>query len=598
MMVVLKASVMATVALMACLFMATAPAQGDPFFSGTTSLGTARWGPGAAALPDGRVLVVGGRDGATNETSTTEVFSPATGTWAAAASMGIPRYAAATVPLPDGRILVAGGRINAGQATDTAEIYNPATGTWSATGTMTQARYNAGAAPLSDGRILIAGGYSGTPSSSYLSSSEIYDPAAGTFSAGSSLAGPRSGIAAAPLPDGKVLVAGGSDNFGAVNTVELYNPATGNFDSATSLPAGRNGAGAAVLGDGTVLIAGGALPLAPSATTLIYEPVTGAFTAGPNMGSARSLPGMAPLPGGRVIAIGGNSGLATLSSAEIYNTDPTPVSGGQSFGTVFIGQTRTSVIEISNRGSQTLTISGALVVSGANSADFSLVPGGSCAGASLSYSESCDITVAFTPGAPGARSASLTIPSNAPAGILVSLTGSGELGVTGATGSTGPTGNTGATGLTGPTGPTGSTGPSGPSGPSGPTGATGPKGPAGPDSPAPGASIPRVRKAAGPVRMRPGGRVLLARVTCPGRPCRVSSFTARLRLGGRSVKLRTAPVGPIAAGKTRRVVATVPKRFRVRVRRAEPPALAVFGVTAVSEGKGRVQRQNMTVRVR
>ena len=239
---------LATVAGLAAL----APvAQAASYFSPTTSMGTARWGPGAAPLPDGRVLVTGGRDGGTNETNTTEIYNPATLTWTAAAPMSIPRYGATTIPLPNGKILVAGGRINAGQATNTAEIYDPASGTWSATGSMVEARYNSGTAPLPDGRILIAGGFSGSPSFNYLSSTEIYDPATGTFSSGSPMSGVRSGIAAAPLPNGKVLLAGGANTSGAVSTAEIYDSSTGQFTSSTSLPAGRNGARAALLPDGS-----------------------------------------------------------------------------------------------------------------------------------------------------------------------------------------------------------------------------------------------------------------------------------------------------------------------------------------------------------
>jgi hypothetical protein len=584
-------TLMALVTLAAGLLTIAGTAQAASYFSPTTSMGTARWGPGAAPLPDGRVLVVGGRDGATNETNTTEIFNPATLTWTAAAPMSIPRYGAATVPLPDGRILVAGGRIDAGNGTATAEIYNPATGTWSATGSMVAARYNSGAAPLPDGRILIAGGFSGSPSFQYMSSTEIYDPATGTFTAGNPMAGVRSGIAAAPLPDGNVLLAGGANNSGAVTTVETYDPATGLFSAAPSLPAGRNGARAALLAGGKVLIAGGALPLSPSATTLIFDPVAGTYTAGPGLSVARSLPGVSELPGGRVLVTGGSSSIATLSSAEIFNSEPDPVADGGSFGVVFVGRQESADIEITNLGSQTLTISGPPSLSGPDAGLFEVL-GDTCSGASLPFGASCWVSVNFNASSIGSKSAVLSFGSNAPGGTEVELTGEGIVGLVGPTG---PIGSTGATGPTGETGPSGPTGLTGTSGPTGPTGATGPKGP---DRPAPGASIPRIRKAGGPVRMSAKGSLTLATVTCPQVACRVTKFAAKVRLAGRDVKLRTTLPARIPAGKSRNLVATVPAAARGAIRRARPLATALFGVTAVAETKGRVQRPEMKVRVK
>ena len=586
-----------TIAVVGGLLTLAGPAAAASYFSSATSMGTARWAPGAAPLPDGRVLVVGGRDGATNETNTTEIYNPSTATWTPATPMSIPRYGPSVEPLPDGRILVAGGRINAGVGTDAAEIYDPATGTWSATGSMAQTRYNSGSAPLPDGRILISGGFSGTPSSQYLSSSEIYNPATGTFAAANPLSGPRSGIAAAPLPDGRVLMAGGASNSGAQATAEIYDPATGDFSLAASLPAARNGGKASLLADGRVLIVGGAMPLSPNASTTIYDPVTDSYTGGPNMGTARSLPGLVSLPGGRKFVVGGNTSFGTTGTAEFFNSAPNPTADGGSFGTVLLGRDRSADIEVSNLGSQTLVISGMPELIGPEAADFEVLAE-DCSGVMLAFGQSCNLTVRFAPSAPGARTASVLLESNASEPLIIELSGEGFTGTTGATGPTGATGETGETGPTGPSGPTGATGPTGLTGATGPTGNTGPTGPKGPNRPAPGASIPQIRKTPGPVRMSAGGRLTLATVTCPRVSCRVTGFSARVKIGKRSVKLRTTLPGRIAAGKSRRLLATVPAPARVGIRRARGSAQAFFGITAVAETRGRVQRPQMKVRIR
>ncbi len=71
-----------------------------------------------------------------------------------------------------------------------------------------------------------------------------------------------------------------------------------------------------------------------------------------------------------------------------------------------------------------------------------------------------------------------------------------------------------------------------------------------------------------------------------------------MKPGGRSIKLKTRLPGPIPAGKSRKLFAAVPASARPAIRKAKPLSMAVFGVTAVSDTKGRVQRPQMKVRVR
>jgi hypothetical protein len=173
-------------------------------------MGTPRLRPIAAALPDGRVLVAGGRNGP-DYLASAEVFNPATGTFSAAGigSMGTEREAAVAAPLPDGRVLVAGG--SSGGPLSSAEAFDPATNGFSSAGvgSMVRKRDHGVAAPLPDGRVLIAGGYG----NGYESSGEVFDPVTGSFSSAGigPMAVARFDAAAAPLGDGRVLVAGGRD---------------------------------------------------------------------------------------------------------------------------------------------------------------------------------------------------------------------------------------------------------------------------------------------------------------------------------------------------------------------------------------------------
>jgi Kelch motif/Galactose oxidase, central domain len=305
-------------------------------FTPTGSLGTARSGASGALLPDGRVLIAGGYFNFTPGLSSAEVFDPAAGSFSSAGigSMDAARLAAAAARLPDGRVLIAGG-LNDNSYFANALIFDPATNSFSVVGSpgivpiglMSTPRFDDVAAPLPDGRVLIAGGSPDGISSDVLASAEVFNPATQTFSSAGigSMSTPRAGAVAAPLPDGRVLIAGGY--HGATNALpsaEVFDPATNSF-SATgigSMTTSREGGVAAPLPDGRVLIAGG-LDNAEAflSSAEVFNPATNSFSSlgiG-SMSTPRLHAAAAPLPDGRVLVAGGYNGSAgALSSAEIY----------------------------------------------------------------------------------------------------------------------------------------------------------------------------------------------------------------------------------------------------------------------------------------
>ena len=86
---------------------------------------------------------------------------------------------------------------------------------------MNAERYFATAVLLPNGKLLIAGGRN----VSFLSSTDLYDPATNTFAASTpSMNIARAYAAAALLPNGKVLIAGGLDSPNILSSTELYTP--------------------------------------------------------------------------------------------------------------------------------------------------------------------------------------------------------------------------------------------------------------------------------------------------------------------------------------------------------------------------------------
>jgi hypothetical protein len=190
------------------------PATGT--WSATGSMNAARASQTATLLPNGKVLVAGGCIGRRCGTSvaSAEIYDPASGTWTMTGSMATARSAQVAALLPNGRVLVAGGRGAGG----TAEVYDPASGTWSATGSMATARSWATATLLGSGLVLVAGGQTD------ISAAELYNSATGTWRATGSMTTGRYEHTATLLQDGRVLVAGGATSSGATASAEVYTP--------------------------------------------------------------------------------------------------------------------------------------------------------------------------------------------------------------------------------------------------------------------------------------------------------------------------------------------------------------------------------------
>src|SRR5207249_2489583 len=112
-------------------------------------------------------------------------------------------------------------------ATNSAELYDPATGGWTATGAMNSSRSDHTATLLADGKVLVTGGYaSDDGTTNTISSAELYDEATGTWTTTGPLNTQRAHHAGILLPNGKVLVAGGSGTTNVISSAELYDPAT------------------------------------------------------------------------------------------------------------------------------------------------------------------------------------------------------------------------------------------------------------------------------------------------------------------------------------------------------------------------------------
>ena len=184
---------------------------GSSIASKSGALRSARTSHTATLLPDGRVLIIGGRahpgggetgwidndgrsvlqaqGGSLSRLASAELWDPATGLFSPAGELARGRIGHSATQLPDGRVLVLGGQGLIDVEGDRgfadhpgAELWDPATGTFSAAPAMAEARSDHSATLLADGRVLVVGG-GGPGPGQFLRTTEIYDPA-GTLTEG------------------------------------------------------------------------------------------------------------------------------------------------------------------------------------------------------------------------------------------------------------------------------------------------------------------------------------------------------------------------------------------------------------------------------
>ena len=175
------------------------------------------------------------------------------------------RHTHEAILLNDFRVLITGGYTIGLSITDSAEIFNPSAGTFTEqANTMNEARAGHTMTKLADGRIFICGGYTpGAPGQvATTATAEIYNPSTGAFTPVGSMGTERADHAAVRLPNGTVLVTGGSRLVGSfledLATAEVFDPSTGTFAPHPSpLIHTRATHGMIEAGNGTYVLGGG-----------------------------------------------------------------------------------------------------------------------------------------------------------------------------------------------------------------------------------------------------------------------------------------------------------------------------------------------------
>ncbi|WP_199738349.1 kelch-like protein [Corallococcus sp. CA054B] len=290
-----------------------------------------RTGHTATALRDGRVLVVGGSStgdlSAVSPTNTTELYTVSSNSWSPGGNLRTARMDHTATLLPDGKVLVAGGRGPTGGALDSAEIYDVGANQWTVVGPLPSgARAGHAAVLLPSGKVLVAGG--GFSGDDGLNTAELFDPVSQSWTKARDLNINRNMLTLTLLDGGVALAIGGFNYDRAETTAEVYDsnlPDGGWRLLSQRMGRGRNGHASTLLPSGQVLVTG-SLEGSPG-TVLpsvdLFEPGSASWTPQANMGEARFLHTATALPSGEVLVTGG---YATpyekpRASAEILRRD-------------------------------------------------------------------------------------------------------------------------------------------------------------------------------------------------------------------------------------------------------------------------------------
>ncbi len=322
------------------------PQLWDPVTNSATSVtqvGYDLFCTGHSFLPSGELFVTGGDNGSGFGITNASIYDPATGTWTKTADMNGGRWYPTNTALANGDVLVVSGQNETG-------AYNTLPGVWQlATGTWRELDQCAVAQPLYPRMFLAPNGQvayvAPVAVSQYLDTSGT-----GTWTTlATEVYGSNRDYGNAVMYDaGKILLDGGGDPPTATAEVIDLNAGTPSWRAVQSMANARRQSNATLLPDGTVLVTGGSsgpgfdnasYPVYPSE---IWNPSTETWTTVASITVYRGYHSTAMLlPDGRVVSAGGEVG---GPSYEIYSppylfkgarptitSAPTSVGYGQTF---------------------------------------------------------------------------------------------------------------------------------------------------------------------------------------------------------------------------------------------------------------------------
>lgn len=204
---------------------------------------------------------------------------------------------------------------------------------WYYEGSIQGVRVHHTATLLPSGKVLVAGGMNNFTNTQNATAS-VFDPDTSVWTAQGSMFTARSQHTSTLLPNGDVLVSGGNgDPYGA----EIFHPGTGTWTVAANMAYARAGHTATLLPSGKVFVFGGTSALAPAE---IYDPDLDVW-------STTSMPSRSPhfhtatlLSSNKILIVGGRNAWP-YSNTETYDPSTDVWTSSASMSTARYGHTAT-----------------------------------------------------------------------------------------------------------------------------------------------------------------------------------------------------------------------------------------------------------------
>lgn len=229
--------------------------------------------------------------------------------WSILGNLSANRTRHTATRLSDGRVLVLGGDATGSDPARLAGEMWTDTGSRATSGGVATHRVGHTATLLAGDTVLVVGGVDAVTRQP-LATAEMFDPVTETMSPAGSLSVARSSHAAIALGDGRVLVIGGTDGISTLRSCEVWDPKTQMFSPTGNLTQAVSEVRALLVGSGEVLVVGGQTGTrGASATMQAWSPQTSAFRVfGNGLPAPRSGHSLTLLDDGRVLLLGGDAG--------------------------------------------------------------------------------------------------------------------------------------------------------------------------------------------------------------------------------------------------------------------------------------------------
>lgn len=412
----------------------------------------------AAAAVGGKIYVIGGcnQSDCAQAVNLVQAYDVTSAAWVTKSPLPAPRFGAA-IGVIGGKIYVAAGSAGCPPCipqSTTLDVYDPATNAWTSRAPIPTSRESAASAVLNE-KLYVIGGLRRTASGVAATNVvEAYDPAANTWTTVAPL--PASLMTSAAVAIGAhIHVVGGNDGTGALSSSHfVFDPISNIWTSGTAMPATRFGHAAAAIGP-KLYVTGGAIsgsgePVATGHSYTLSNPSYALSIAIGGSGTVTSSPVGVNCPttcaatfvSGTSVTLTANAGVgqvflnwsgacsgsasctvlinaaasvtATFGASGALVPNPASVDfAGQSVQTT----SPTKVVVFTNSGSNFVTVSSiAASTAFAVTHNCTAIPAGS----------TCAANLTFTPTTPQPVTGTLTV--NGSAGVVtVPLSGSGEL---------------------------------------------------------------------------------------------------------------------------------------------------------------------------